>query len=412
MDQPLSCARDQREHRRDSRAGRGARKPEWRCRRCAKLNFWWDRASGAESTHCRQCDCPKDDRCSYVDAWGVEHAAATQQWPTVWDSAWSNHSRQRSQTPPRGAIQHTTTAHPVDDQATPTVQEARNRLKVATDKGLPGDVMTILRQHLADAEKAANEERPLGKRLDAARSRLKEMTDCLEKRQLALTAAQEKVQEAETEVHSGWDQLKQLMAETAAERSAAVLSEVGRPDRTELQIALTGLADVVRAFWPALGPSGLPLVPAPVVNAMQVAEQLIKAEQPREKTEESEPPTPEEHTAQPGPGGQPAQTGAGGSEEDEDIPPGQADPRATPGAPPSKRQCGARSSDDTEMAEVRPEQQPPQRPLAEPKARPGSIKAVLERAQKALPSLRDRSRSPCMGNTEAKSPAEDRPTAC
>ena len=325
--------------RRERKKAEGMRKPEWRCCSCSKLNYQFTKR-GAPNNSCRGCGCVRDVGCATVDRYGVEHAGRRQlrgDRGADWDRERSPQSQRQG-------------------EGKTKVQKLRDQLRLAREGELPDDVVATMAAKLATAEKEARDALPIGKRLDAARSRLKMATDLLERKQTLLEKVKIEVEDATAEVGAAHATLLELMQEEASD-PVPVQWLGSQGGSVHLASALSRLLEAVRAGWPVHSQSALPLVPRGVAQAAEDAEAALQ---------------------------EIASAAAAGGEQGAD---------ATQAMEDVAQEASKRKAEEEPVDESQERAQPAA------KARPvTSLRGTIERAERLLPALRtDRSRSPVPG---------------
>ena len=365
--------REERRARREKRKEAGQRKPEWRCPRCQATNFVYARTGGL-STQCRRCDREKDARCAEIDCYGVEHPGAN--WPTV---AEASGKTSRAKTPPRSP--GTGTAAVAQKGATSAgseVQRWHEQIKAAKNLGMPEEAIAVLRGKLEGAQQAMQAGQTIGKRLDMARNKLRDLTDTLETAEHKLEKLNLNVEEIRGDVREAYAALRALLQEEAVDKHVQKPKDMIGVGFSDVAGVLTRLTAAVRDGWPKTSEAALPLVPREVVEAMKEAETLQRQMEKEEEvdllqTEQPEPPEKKVKATE-----KRKQTEAKGEDVDEVMGSDDASLEAPRDSPPP-----------SQPRETEPE------PPKSAAARPGSIRETIEKAEKLVPALReDRSRSP------------------
>ena len=368
-----------------ARAREGMCIPEWECSKCATRMF-------LEKASCRSCGKEvHTDQDVYVD----EHGHYTV-WPTAdakrilgskRDAAGAAGGNRLPRGRQPGAPTHQPPSSPVG--------QAKEQLRMAKEKGMSTKVIELLTSELAEEEHKAFESKSIGKKIEAAQNELRVWTKNLLQREETLNKATEKMEEARTEVTKAHQQLTSLMAE-ASQEEQTVQQQAGTQVDTavvmELAHVLSQVIGAVKSYWPpATTESALPLVPAPVVKAVEHAQSILpKIEQMMKGSPSDEVDITAEEVESPegDDAGEPLVKQLRTHLDRDDGMGEEAEPLAT------QKESQPRPAQTDMAARTRPWPSPSE-------AKPGSLRDTIERAEKALPALKlrsaARSRSPLSG---------------
>ena len=243
---------------------------------------------------------------------------------------------------------------------------------------MPEAVIRLLESEVAEAQKAADAGKSVGRRIDAAKQRLREATNRLEAKARALSAAQEAKEKAVAEISEAYAELTRLMTEEASAKG------VEREDQARLRrtnratvTMVSQLVSAVRTAWPAANSAGQQLVPEDVVSAARAAEDMMK-----ELAEDEHEEPPEMREAPP--------TGEG----------------PCPKRAKSEDSVMTVTDDGEHVGSSPPGEE--EAPSPQQAARPGGVRDALNAAELLLPELRGRSRSPVSRGVKQ----EGSPQAC
>ena len=219
----------------------GARKPEWSCTACSKLNFM-------DRQRCRGCGGTKPASAADVHA-----------------------------TPPSGAARSTGPASTrnVRDQPParpPTrVQQLEQAVAAARDGGVAEAIVASLEGELQAAKNAAADSRPIGARLDSAQAKASRAARALEAAEAAVVAAEQRRDAAKIAVQQAEKELASLSK--AAESVTTAPSE----ERAVVSRA-RALLDSLEGSW--LGDTRTGSMPEPLLDHIHGLRAALDAEAP------------------------------------------------------------------------------------------------------------------------------------
>ena len=218
------------------RADAGARRPEWRCAECYTTNWM-------AKDKCRRCNHAVTGKDVYLDEYG-QHAA--------WPERWSWHSPQQN-VPPVAQQQQKQQSQ----QLTP-LQQARAQCKCAKEQGFPAACLEFLQRDLERLESEERQHRPIGQRLDAARSAFTKAVDKCERMDTQLKNAKIAMDKAKMEVIETHTEVGKLMSEAATKKEdgQAAPKSPTSASTSKLAAVLADLTTAVEEQIPAEGATG------------------------------------------------------------------------------------------------------------------------------------------------------------